>query len=621
LIRFPQALDTTQWRWDQAYNLARIRDPGALPVYADLIQSAIASGQVRASDLPAWFSLNETRLVLQISPLPPQPGELGRQLIEITGGGSAYLWLVEIPGGTSVYPLLNDFDFEQPHENASFYSDLTGDGSLELVIYRPNTPDSTQVTQPHIFDLSQSPPLELTIQQQIPIDFGLNPRIDASAVSIDQGGVDLQMTSLLFPACPTYVTQVYHWNGNQFDAYPVQYNLVPVTELLAYCEIVLDEAASGWGAEATVSLASPLLAVWPPERDTNGHPYPADAYDELRYRLGIYNALAGQQTEAIRFMDEIINNPIIPDSSWITPAQQFLQVYQNPEDLFVACQQAQFCNLRDAIMTLVKYSGLNDPSQVLDYLQQNGVTIRSAGYFDFDLDGVTERWMSVLPHQTGILEFWILARNLTGVQALFVQILQSNTPVPYYHEPSGSVPVVQFEPGIGFIFRRLAATQEAYLQWVDVEYARLTIIRDGYEQAAASLLNGQDPSMVRDDMLLLLASPRFIGDCLAFGICAQFHYTLGLAYELSGDEGNAVDQYLWVWRNYGRSPYAVMARLKLLYFPLPTYTPRPTGTFTPTNTFTPGPTITATLTPTPTPTPTDTTIPAPTETSTLTATP
>jgi hypothetical protein len=270
---------------------------------------------------------------------------------------------------------------------------------------------------------------------------------------------------------------------------------------------------------------------------------------------------------------------------------------------------------------LVKYSGLNDPSQVLDYLQQNGVTIRSAGYFDFDLDGVTERWMSVLPQQTGILEFWILARNLTGVQALFVQILQSNTPVPYYHEPAGSVPVVQFEPGIGFIFRRLAATQEAYLQWVDVEYARLTIIRDGYEQAAASLLNGQDPSMVRDDMLLLLDSPRFIGDCLAFGICAKFHYTLGLAYELSGDEGNAVDQYLWVWRNYGRSPYAVMARLKLLYFPLPTYTPRPTGTFTPTNTFTPGPTITATLTPTPTPTPTDTTIPAPTETSTLTATP
>ena len=619
MLRFPQALGVTQWRWDQAYNLLRLRDSRAMLLYADLFQTAIASEQVRSSDLPIWFSLYETRLTLQISPLPPQPGELGRQLIEITGVGSTYLWLVENPAGTSVYPLYNDLDFDQPHEDTSFYSDLTGDGSTELIIYRTVTPGSTHVTQPHVFDLSQSPPVELTLQPLVPIDFSMEPRTEAQAISNEMGGSDLQMTSQLFPACPTTITQVYHWNGEQFEAYPLLYELVPSSELLAYCEVVLDEASASWGPEASITIASPLLSVWPPQTDINGHPYPADAYDRLRYRLGIEYALAGQQTEAVSLMSDIVNTPIIPDSSWIAPAQQFLQVYQSTDDLLAACQQAQLCNLHDALMTMAKYSGLDDPSLVLDYLQRHGMTTRSTGNFDFNLDGVVERWMTVLPLPEEKLEFWILARTLSGVQAVFVQILESNAPVPYYHEPAGTIPVVQFEPGKGFIFERLEGSREAYIHWVDVEYARPTIILDGYQQAAAALLNGEDPSVVRDALLLLLESPRFVGDCIAFRICDQFHYMLGLAYELSGDDGDAVDSYLWVWRNYGQSPYAVMARLKLLYFPLPTYTPRPTNTNTPISTLTPtilySPTITAT------PTPTGTVTSTPTETSTPTTKP
>lgn len=312
ILRFPQALNVTPWRWDQAYNLARLLDPRAMLLYAGLIQSAIASEQVRSSDLPSWFSLYETRLTLQISPLPPQPGELGRQLIEITGVGSIYLWLVENPAGTSVYPLYNDFDFDHPHENTSFYNDLTGDGSPELVIYRTVTPGSSQVTLPHIFDLSHSPPVELTLQQQLPIDFGMEPHTEAEAISNETGGSDLSMTSLLFPACPTTITQVYHWNGQQFEAYPLQYKLVPPSGLLAYCEIVLNEASAGWGPEASVTIATPLLAVWPPQADINNHPYPADAYDGLRYRLAIEYALAGQQTEAVSFMSDIVNAPSSP---------------------------------------------------------------------------------------------------------------------------------------------------------------------------------------------------------------------------------------------------------------------------------------------------------------------
>src|SRR4030042_1622198 len=337
-----------------------------------------------------------------------------------------------------------------------------------------------------------------------------------------------------------------------------------------YCEIVLETASDGWGPEAAINVALPMLDVWPPETDVQGKPFPPDAYDELRYRLGVLYALAGQPSEAVRYLNEIITSPITPDSSWIIPAQEFLQLYQGPEDLFIACQQAQYCNLRDALLPMVATSDMDETVQVLTYLQNNGVTIRSNGPFDFDLDGEDERWMIIQPNPGTKLEFWILSKMVDGVQAVFVQVLEGTESLPYYHEPIGSPPVVQFELQKGFIFKRLLDTLEAYIEWVDVEYSRPTIILDGYIQAINALLDGADPKGIQDTLLELLNSPRFKGDCIAFNICDQFHYILGVVYDLNGEEGNALDQYLWVWRNYGKSLYTTLARLKLDYFQLST---------------------------------------------------
>ena len=634
-LRFPQSLDATLWRWDRAYNLVRSNDPLGVALYSDLITSAIVSGQVRSTDLPSWFSLYETRLMLRISPLPPQSGELGRELIEIIGDGSAFLWLVENPSGTNVYPLLNDINYNQPHENAYLYDELTGDTTPDLVIYRRVAPGTTLLVPPHIFDLSVSPPAELPVQDQLPMDFGLEPRTEAEIVTNSKGGNTLRVTFILLPACPVYVIQEYAWNGSSFTTTPLQYELKPVTGLTAFCEVVFDEATSGWGPEASIIVANTMLGVWPPKTDIQGHPYPPDAYDQLRFRLGVLYALAVQTSEASRVMSEIIDTPIVPDSTWVTPAQAFLRVYQGSDDLFTACQQTQFCNLRDALRTMVNNSATHEPTQALEFLQAHGVTIRSSGLFDFDIDGQAERWMIIRPKAEAKLEFWILSRMQTGVQAVFVQVFEAGESLPYYHEPAGSIPVIQFELQKGFIFKRLPDTQEAYIQWVDVEYSRPTIIRDGYEQALNALMAGKDPVTIRDTLLEVYNSPRFKGDCIAFNICDQFHYTLGLVYDLIGEEGNAIDQYLWVWRNYGKSSYALMARVKLNYFPLPTYTRTPipsstsiptrtpTATRTPTNTFTPTITIspTATVTPTDTVIPTFTVTPTSTETNTPEITP
>jgi len=633
-LRFPEAVNAIEWRWDRAYNLIRIGDPQAMALYADLIQSAIVSGQARTSDLPTWFAQYDTRLNLQTSSLTPQPGELSRSLIEISGPGSAYFFLIETPNGVNIYPLINDIDFDQPHENSFLYDDLTGDSSPELVIYRRTSPGDTQQIHPHIYDLSIEPPVTRPIQDQIPTDFGLEPRVEI-VVLADSGGTNqLQLTHTLLPACPTKVTQQFIWDGTIFTLSPLLYGLVPISNQEAYCEIVLDTASTQWGPEATIDIALPLLDIWPPATDIQGKTYPPDAYDELRYRLGILYALAGQSSEAFRYLNEIVNSPITPDSTWIIPAEEFLSIYHNPQDLYKACQQAQFCNLSDAMQTMVATSGLDDTQQVLSYLQNNGVTIRSSGVFDFDLDGEDERWVIIQPKSQSKLEFWILSNGAEGVQAVFVQVLQGSESLPYYHEPTGSTPVVQFELQQGFIFRRLLDTHEAYIEWVDVEYARPTIILDEYTNAVNALMDGADPKRIQNDLLELLNSPRFKGDCIAFNICDQFHYTLGFVHNLNDEFGNAIDQYLWVWRNYPKSSYTTLARLKLDYFPLPTYTrtpiksPTPTRTQTPssatpttTRTVTPTTTITLTSTPTFTPTLTSTITPTETETSTPTTNP
>jgi hypothetical protein len=618
ILRFPEALEASSWEWDRAYNWVRINNPNGIASYSDLFEAAITSGQVRVSDLPTWFATHETRLALNVASQTPMPGELSRALLELTGAGSAYLWLVETPTGTTIYPLFNDIDYEQPHTNNYSYADFTADAAPDVVFFRQSTPGSTTFFPPRIFDLSGSPPTELSIQDQPPMDFGLEPSTSTQVVSSTMQGSTFRMTSLLMPSCPAYASQDYIWQAGSFSVTPFAYSLEPVFDLRAYCEDVLDTATASWGPNAAITVAEAMLEIWPPELDTQGHPYPPDAYDQLRYRLGILYALANKPDDSVRILNEIVNEPIVPDSSWVTPSNDFLRVYQRPEDLLLACQQAQYCNLHDALITMIQYSNTDDPAMALQFLQSHGLVTRSSGWLDFDGDGVDERWIVIQPKPGAKLEYWILSQAEAGTQATFVKGLEPGDGLPYPHEPAGTVPVWQFEPRIGFILKRLPETREAYVEWVDVEYARPTVIRDGYIKAVNDLMSGTNPEIVISDLLELYNSPRFKGDCIAFNICDQFHYTMGLTYDLLAQQGNAIDQYLWVWRNYAQSTFTTLARLKLDYFPLPTYTftPVPTSTTAPTRT----PTATRTITPTPTKTATFTASPSPTGTSSPTAT-
>jgi len=144
---------------------------------------------------------------------------------------------------------------------------------------------------------------------------------------------------------------------------------------------------------------------------------------------------------------------------------------------------------------------------------------------------------------------------------------------------------------------------------------------EAVQAIAAEFWESGDPLTARAALNSLADYPGLT--CAATYTCDHYYYLLGLANELYGDELSAVEAYLVLWRDYARSPYTTLARLKLAGLALPvgpTATPSPT--ITPTLSGTP-PTLTPTTSGTP-PTPTPTTSgapPTPTQRPTWTPTP
>ena len=595
LLRFPRAINAAEWRWQMAHYQILAGDARAIDTYAGLIQAALQAGQARINDLPAWFQRNAPELQLSTLVLPAQPGELNRLLIQISGSGYGFIWSIGTPGNIQVTPLLNNFNTVNNPQAASLTADLTGDEQPELILYETSFPSQTQFANPWIFDLTQEPPALMPIQASLPLELGTESERQATILQVSGGGNQLQLTLRMFPTCPVNLTRTFQWDGQKFTIATTTAEINPEAELLSWCEIVVDHASLKWAPDLTLAVAEPLLASWPPDVDTEGDPFPDDGLDALRFRIGVLHALAGNQSQAIQSLQTIIDQPSSSQSRWIDPARAFITTYQQPEDLYRACQSAPGCNLHHAIQEMVRSSGIDTPAFARQYLLEHGVVGRTAGYFDFDGDGEDEAWLNLRQTAEGKLEFWILTATTSGVQAVFVQVFEANAPQPYYHDPDEIPPVVQLERGRGFIFVRAPFTGEAAIQFVDVEYSRPTFIRDELNSITQALFLGVDPAWALTELLETHSSPRFAGDCVAFGICARFFYTLGLAYELTGNQLSAIDWYLTTWREYPLSPYTLMARLKLELIPA-TPTMTPTMTQIPTITYTPDPLRTSTPT-------------------------
>jgi hypothetical protein len=381
----------------------------------------------------------------------------------------------------------------------------------------------------------------------------------------------------------------------------------------------IDHAANAWGPGVTASLMEQLLPDWPPEKNEEGKAYKADTRDEWRFRLGMYYALAGEQEKASGYFNEMLATPAVPDSQWVAAAKRFLETYHTPTDLYKACIEAEGCDPRRALTSLIEAIPPDEYPNALAALSEAGVSLRTTGYFDFDGDEVSESWFTVRHHAGEKLEFWIVMPSDDGIKAIFVDNLDSNRPKVSYYDEEEYPPTTLIDDSIAIRVERTPGKLNPHLVRPVLPQLYPDRFQDAVDAARIALLSGADPEKVYRDLLAIQKSPGLL--CRAFWRCDEYYYLLGLAAELGKHPKEAIDAYLTLWRDYTRSPFTTMARLKLVWTgvtPTPTVTKTPTTT--PIVTLTPGtPSPTTFGTPavtTPTPTQPLGTGPAPTATLT-----
>lgn len=674
LLRYPAAPQADRWRWQLAYHLTQQNDPQAGEYYAEYLATALNRGATDISQLYLWLEQQEPRLALYQVGTPTPAGYTASYLVELRAlvaesapstatparrsplpegsqpsAGSAFIWLLRAESGEyQSQVLVSRFDFAHHIRAGWIVADLDGlqaDGD-ELAIYFSAMSGEYAVDAPYVFDLSKVPAGELPFLPQEDIfDVGMEYENRWAVVKDDYGMNHLAFQTTVFPACPVRITLAFRWNGMYFEPIDQEFELQRDSYLtgapfssLAYCRLAADIAANHWGPAAVVSVMEAVLPDWPPQKDEQGRPLPADARDEWLYRLGVQHAMLGNQDAARHYLQQVIQTPILPNSRWIEPARAFDTTYQEPDDIYTACLAAQFCDPAFALSALI--AQVPTGQDILAYLREKRVALVSSAYFDFDLDEENERWFTVRHQPLSRLEFWILARSLDGIHALRVGIVDTNPPVLEQLEATyvrsdalHLMPVVFLESKTALSLQHLPGSNQPYVVPVPLRTEYPNRYLERLWVVESNLFAGMDPSQVRDDLLELAISPGLI--CENTWSCDPYYYLLGLAYELAGEQDKAIEAYHRVWSDYSTSPFTIMARLKLLLIPsAPTLTPTPTQTstitVTPTITATPGeatqtPTVTSTLTPTSAETQaTSTNTPTPTQTATgtqLTSTP
>ena len=638
LLRYPSAPEATAWNWGQAYNLARIGNPQTAVRYASLIQAGFDNDQVTLSNLEAWIHQNDPRLWLEVFNRPISAGNFSNRLLKLnSAGGSAYLWMVENGQGLRIYPLSSAFDFPQRILPDQLWSDLTNDKVAELVIYRPNDPIRA-IPLPKVFDLSQNPPRELLFKPNQSFEIGLESQHNWSTSTDASDQHDLLYRATVYPPCPVTIAHTYHWNGQWIERSQADYQIQPVPGITSYCELVVNQAAAVWGPETAIPMMETLLPDWPPLGPSEPYTYAFDAKDEWRYRLGIYYALIGDTLRADEYFQDLIDHPTVPGSRWVQPAREFQAGLTSPGKLYQVCIPAKFCDERLALQNLVDSIPSNSPYNVFYHLTAAGVAVRYTSEFDFEGDGLPERYFTFRHSPDQKLEFWIIAQKASGFEALFVDTVDFSNPTITSYTTRQGVEIVWLGRQQSFSLSRFPNTDEVYITRYAPSYFYQDYTLEALDSAINALLSGAAPLLIRDQLIELRRSENFA--CLTDVNCSYFYYTLGLANELGYDEAGAVESYLYNWNEYPGTIFTAMSRLKLAYKPgygpPPTYTPTPTNTatvtpsptitLTPTLTHTPGPSPTPTLThtpgpsPTPTSTPTPTGTPTPTNTATATAT-
>ena len=213
--------------------------------------------------------------------------------------------------------------------------------------------------------------------------------------------------------------------------------------------------------------------------------------------------------EARDTLNDLIASPTVSSSAYIAPAQDFLETYQTPADLYKACVQAeaQYCNPIHAIPTLLQE--LPEGADALVFLREHGVEPLASGFFDFDQDGETDRWMTIRHRAQERQQLWILAQDKQSTQALFVTPVESIFPsIEILDEAYIADEALELQPVIfinskyAFSMQRLPDTNQAYLVEIPLRQTYPNRFEEGLERAEQALFSGASPEGVQEYLSL-----------------------------------------------------------------------------------------------------------------------
>jgi hypothetical protein len=580
LLRYPEDPQALKWRLGMITNLAISWDKSAERLYRELIVDALNRGEIplEGNALRNWFHTYPSDYEITAEAIPPPLGYASSHIVSILSGysiGGSIFWLLETADGFTSYPIQNNLGAVFASETNSYLTDITNDGMLDLVIYEGFHNGTSIGGQISVYDLSQVPPIRLSFGPKPSGFFSISRNIHF--VTDETGTFYLQVLSYDPSLCSAGFLATFAWNGQWFEQTQLEISYEAGSNDW-HCLLLLNNR--GWVQLSDIDRAAILdlratefLDVRPVGRDwRTGEAYLPDAKDEFRYLTAMSYALLGQNAESIDYLTRIINTPTITNSQWIEPAQTFLAHYETAEDIYPACKAVgDYCDWRSALERTVASLLLTSYESYLTDLAELDVTVLAYGIFDFDTDSAPEQWF-IVRHLPGTeAELWVLAQSDSGLKAMFVNTVQSFNPTFLFYNnkeeltdnhPNGFVPFTIGTDDI-YVFIRRLRDNEPYItksenreSW-SYEPTPLSTI-------TTALLNGADPAQ----SVIALNELASEGD---FEPSSAYYYYLGLAYELSGDETNALNAYLQAWQaccdtwNIFEeitliSPYAMLAR-------------------------------------------------------------
>ncbi len=569
-LHFPSDPRATQWLWDSAYH-GNLQGGPADRVFGRLIADGLNRGETDFAGLEAWFEGYVPAFDLEITPLEPLPGLSSSQILlilakrgSITAGG-VFLWLVSDSAGFSAYPIRDFQQFETGHdgETALHLADLTGDGIPEAITEYGDYRVGFTYNYLEVFDLSQMPPRELVFE----------PEWDAAELELVPGWESANGTIELqwdYPVDDPTVTRItYGWDGQVFKKIHSEINLREGIELPG---IITDTITSKLLQEAergdfsdTEQLKTLLTSYPLSEYDLFNNPFLPDARDDLRFHLGLALAFYGDSNGAIQQMQTIVESPVVPTSTWITPAQQFLEIYHQPEDLLATCIAL---NCRSFSFWLPDVLSILPPTSAvspIDLLRSNGEDFYTTGSFDFDQDGTPEYWGFASDNEYSPLKIIYIEQGHYREVTLFRGNTITNTVkvelaiLPHLE----GMPIYSFDADnlhLPFAFRK---APDGSVQVMELSNLVATILGESED----ALLAGADARAIRDRLAKLQSGQYFEScewDFYRWHCLRDYYlYLYGFAQELAGDREGAAAAYLELWQSYPYSPYAIMARAKL----------------------------------------------------------